>query len=53
MTAVENKILQIVVAHKTGKSIGITSVCSANYYVIKAAILNAKKNNQILLIVKY
>jgi D-tagatose-1,6-bisphosphate aldolase subunit GatZ/KbaZ len=50
MTAVENKILQIIVAHKAGKSIGITSVCSANYYVIKAAILNSKKNNQILLI---
>jgi D-tagatose-1,6-bisphosphate aldolase subunit GatZ/KbaZ len=50
MTAVENKILQIIIAHKAGKPIGITSVCSANYYVIKAAILNAKKNNQILLI---
>jgi D-tagatose-1,6-bisphosphate aldolase subunit GatZ/KbaZ len=50
MTAVENKILQIINVHKAGKPIGITSVCSANHYVIKASILNAKKNNQNLLI---
>lgn len=50
MTVVENKILPIINAHKAGKLVGITSICSANYYVIKAAILNAKKNNQILLI---
>jgi len=50
MIALENKILQRINLHKSGKSVGITSVCSANHYVIKAAILNAKKNNQILLI---
>ena len=50
MIAVENKILQLVSKHKSGKAIGLTSVCSANLYVIKAAILNAKKYNQILLI---
>lgn len=50
MTALENKILQIISQHKSGKEIGITSICSANYYVIKSAILNAKKNNQTLLI---
>lgn len=50
MIAVENKILQLVGKHKSGKPIGLTSVCSANLYVIKAAILNAKKYNQILLI---
>ena len=50
MIAVENKILQLVSKHKLGEAIGLTSVCSANLYVIKAAILNAKKYNQILLI---
>lgn len=50
MIAVENKILKIIGNHKSGNAIGITSICSANYYVIKAAILNAKKYNQILLI---
>ena len=50
MTVVENKILQMISQHKSGKAVGITSICSANYYVIKAAILNAKKNNQTLLI---
>jgi len=50
MIVLENKILQLINYHKTGKTVGITSVCSANYYVIKAAIINAKKNNQILLI---
>jgi D-tagatose-1,6-bisphosphate aldolase subunit GatZ/KbaZ len=50
MIALENKILQLVSKHKSGEAIGLTSVCSANLYVIKAAILNAKKYNQILLI---
>ncbi len=50
MIAVENKILRLVSKHKSGKAIGLTSVCSANLYVIKAAILNAKKYNQTLLI---
>lgn len=50
MIAVENKILQVINTHKSGQAVGITSICSANYYVIKAAILNAKKFNQILLI---
>lgn len=50
MIAAGNNILQILNKHKSGKSIGITSVCSANYYVIKAAVQNAKKNNQTVLI---
>ena len=50
MIAVENKILQLVSKHKSGKAIGLTSVCSANLYVIEGAILNAKKHNQTLLI---
>jgi D-tagatose-1,6-bisphosphate aldolase subunit GatZ/KbaZ len=48
--AIDNKILQIISKHKSGKAVGITSICSANYYVIKAAIQNAKKINQPLLI---
>ncbi len=50
MIAVENKILQLVSRHKSGAASGLTSVCSANLYVIKAAILNAKKHNQDVLI---
>jgi D-tagatose-1,6-bisphosphate aldolase subunit GatZ/KbaZ len=50
MIAENNDILKILKKHKLGTSIGISSVCSANYYVLKAAILNAKKNNQIVLI---
>ncbi len=50
MIAVENKILPVIKEHKSGIPVGITSVCSANSYVIKAAILNAKKNNKILLV---
>ena len=50
MIAVDSKILQMINRHKSGYAVGFTSICSANYYVIKAAILNAKKNNQLLLI---
>jgi D-tagatose-1,6-bisphosphate aldolase subunit GatZ/KbaZ len=50
MIAVENKIQEIVNNHKSGSSTGITSVCSSNFYVIKAAIVNAKKNNRPVLI---
>ena len=50
MIALENKILPIISEHKTGEPIGITSICSANAYVIKAAIINAKINDQVLVI---
>ncbi len=50
MIATDNKILKIISTHKSGKTSGITSICSANNYVIKAAVRQAKKNNQILLI---
>ncbi len=50
MIALDNNILQIISKHKSGTKVGITSICSANYYVIKSAITNAKKNNQIVLI---
>jgi D-tagatose-1,6-bisphosphate aldolase subunit GatZ/KbaZ len=50
MIAIDNKLLPLIAQHKAGKPVGITSVCSANNFVIKAAILNAKKNNKIVLI---
>lgn len=50
MIAIDHKILSIIAKHKSGKKIGIASICSANNYVIKSAILNAKKNNKIVLI---
>ncbi len=50
MIALDNKISQVVRAHKSGMSIGITSVCSANIFVIKAAIEHARKHNRPLLI---
>lgn len=50
MIAIDHKILQLIGEHKSGRTVGIASICSANYYVIKAAIQNAKKNNQTLLI---
>ncbi len=50
MIAVENKILPIIQEHKSDRLVGITSVCSANYFVLKAAIINAKKNNKVVLI---
>jgi len=50
MIAVENKILQVINKHKSGMPIGLTSVCSSNLFVIKAAVINAKKNNQLVLI---
>jgi D-tagatose-1,6-bisphosphate aldolase subunit GatZ/KbaZ len=50
MIAAENNILKILRGNKNGEQTGITSVCSANPYVIKAALINAKKNNQTALI---
>ncbi len=50
MIALENKISQVIRAHKSGQRTGITSVCSANSYVIEAAIQHAKKNDNLLLI---
>lgn len=50
MIAIDNKITRIIGTHKSGNAVGITSICSANNYVIRAAIQNAKKNNKTLLI---
>ncbi len=50
MIAGENKILSLIKEHKSGNPIGLTSICSANEFVIKAAMLNAKKHDNLLLI---
>ncbi|MGQ9798393.1 MAG: class II D-tagatose-bisphosphate aldolase non-catalytic subunit [Ignavibacterium sp.] len=52
MIAAQNKIIDIIRLHKTKNSIGITSVCSANEYVIKASIINAKKHNKNVLLIE-
>lgn len=41
---------EIIKENKSGKAVGITSICSANNYVVEASILNAKKNNRYILI---
>ncbi len=48
--SVENKITSVIREHRSGMPIGITSVCSANEYVIKAAVLNAKEHDRMVLI---
>lgn len=50
MKKIKNYIYNIISQHKAGKPLGITSICSANFFVIKSAILNAKKFKQKLLI---
>lgn len=50
MIKVENKILPIIQEHKSGGSVGITSVCSANHFVLKTSIINAQKNNKAVLV---
>lgn len=50
MIALDNILLSLVAQHKMGNPIGNTSVCSANPFVIRAAIINAKKNNRLALI---
>ena len=50
MIATDNKLLSLIAQHKSGQPLGIASVCSANTFVIKAAILNAKKNNKMVLV---
>lgn len=46
----ENPLKKIVTAQKEGKAIGIYSCCSANEYVIKAALLRGKEDNSCVLI---
>ena len=41
---------QIIKENKSGNSVGIASICSANNYVIESALLNAKKKDRYILI---
>lgn len=50
MISVQNKIKELALSNKKGLAAGITSVCSANWFVVKAAVKNAVENNNILLI---
>lgn len=43
-------LLKIIKSHKQGKPVGIYSVCSANPYVLNAAVLQAKSDHSYLLI---
>ncbi|MDO4466437.1 MAG: class II D-tagatose-bisphosphate aldolase, non-catalytic subunit [Bacillota bacterium] len=46
----QNPLKQIVKAQKEGRPVGIYSCCSANEYVIKAALLRGKQDNSCVLI---
>lgn len=46
----ENSLKQIVKTQKAGKAVGIYSCCSANEYVVKAALLKGKEDNSCVLI---
>lgn len=46
----ENPLKKIVAAQKEGKAVGIYSCCSANEYVIKAALLRGKEDHSCVLI---
>ena len=46
----KNPLKQIVKAQKEGRSVGIYYCCSANVYVIKAALLRGKQDNSCVLI---
>jgi D-tagatose-1,6-bisphosphate aldolase subunit GatZ/KbaZ len=45
-----NYLIDILQEHKAGKPVGIYSVCSANQFVLEAAMLQAKRENTALLI---
>lgn len=45
-----NLLLSLIQAHKQGQNVGIYSVCSAHPIVLEAAILQAKKDQQLVLI---
>ena len=46
----QNPLKKIVTAQKEGRAVGIYSCCSANEYVIKAALLRGKEDNSCVLI---
>ena len=41
---------KLIEKHKKGQTVGIYSVCSANSFVLKAALDYAKHNNSLLLV---
>ena len=43
-------LLALIQRHKAGSRCGIYAVCSANSFVLEAAILQAKQNNSVLLV---
>lgn len=45
-----NYLIDILQEHKAGKPVGIYSVCSANQFVLEAAMIQAKRENTALLI---
>lgn len=45
-----NTLIKIIEAQKSGKAVGICSVCSSNRYVLEAAMLQAKQDGTELLI---
>ena len=45
-----NPLKQIIAKQKAGEAVGIYSACSANSYVIEAAIECAKRDNSCVLI---
>ncbi len=45
-----NKLISIIQRHKKTESVGIYSICTANRYVLEAAILQAKEDDSDLLI---
>ena len=45
-----NPLKQIVIKQKKGEPVGIYSCCSANDYVIEAALEKAKRDNSCVLI---
>jgi len=45
-----NTFIKIIGAQKSGKSVGLCSVCSSNRYVLEAAMCQAKEDGTVLLI---
>lgn len=46
----DNPLIKLVAAHKLGRTVGISSICSANRFVLQAAMLMSKADRGLLLI---
>jgi D-tagatose-1,6-bisphosphate aldolase subunit GatZ/KbaZ len=46
----DNPLVQVVAAHKQGRTVGMCSICSANRFVLQAAMLKSKAERTLLLI---